>query len=102
MRWLLFLSRLAFICGLFLLVSISLLIRDWTEDQAIVSTIVIIGQVLGVVVLPLVNLSYLGILLVKRQLRPYVPAWLVTANILFLCLLILYFLYQNGQYNHQA
>lgn len=95
MRWLLFLSRLAFICGLFLLVSISLLIHDWAQEQALVSTIIIIGTVLGVIAVPVVNICYLWVLLVKRRLGPYVPAWLVVANILFLCLYILYALYSS-------
>lgn len=96
MRWLLFLSRLAFICGFFFLLTISLLFYDWAQDQGIVSTIVIIGQVMGVVLIPLVCLSYLIVLIWKRSLRPYVPLWLVTCNIIFLIILGLYAFLQNG------
>ena len=47
MKWLLFLSRLAFICGLCFLLSLSLLVRNWTNDDAITSTIIMIGYVMG-------------------------------------------------------
>jgi len=97
---LLFLSRLAFITGLFFILSFSLLIRDWAKDQAIVSTIVIIGHVIGAIVVPLVNICYLVVLFVKRRLTAYVPLWLVLSNILFLFILFSYILYQNGALNH--
>jgi len=96
MRWLLFLSRLAFICGFFFLLSISILVKDWTQDQALASTIIIIGQLMGTIVVPLVNICYLAVLLIRRELRPYVPAWLVIANALFLVILFLYIYLQYG------
>ena len=101
MRWLLFLSRLAFICGIFFLLSVSLLIRNWTRDEAISSTIIIIGYFIGLIVVPIVNLCYLGVLVIKRKLSVYVPLWLVTANIFFLLILIVYIFYFNDPYYHQ-
>jgi hypothetical protein len=101
MRWLLFLSRLAFICGVFLLLSFSLLIRDWAQDDAITSTLITIGYIMGLVVLPVVNLSYLVVLFVKRRITIYVPLWLVISNILFLFILIFYIFYLNDPYYHQ-
>lgn len=101
MRWLLFLSRLAFVCGIFFLLSISLLIRDWAHDEAISSTIIIIGYFIGLIIVPLVNICYLAVLLVRRKLSAYVPVWLVTANIFFLLILILYIFYFNDPYYHQ-
>jgi len=102
MRWLLFLSRLAFICGLFFLLSFSLLVKDWTLDDGITSTIIILGHVMGVIVVPLVNLCYLAVLFIKRELRPYAPAWLITANILFLFILVFYIYFQYGPNNYPA
>jgi hypothetical protein len=96
MRWLLFLSRLAFICGIFFLLSISLLFKDWAKDQATVSTIVIIGHVMGMILVPLVNICYLVVLIWKRMLRVYVPLWLIIGNILMLGILALYIFLQNG------
>ncbi len=101
MRWLLFLSRLAFICGLFFLLSISLLIRNWAHDEAISSTIIIIGYFIGLMVVPAVNLCYLAVLIIKRKLGKYVPLWLVTANVFFLLILIFYIFYFNDPYYHQ-
>lgn len=96
MRWLLFLSRLAFICGFFFLLSFTILVKDWTQDQALASTIIIIGQLMGALVVPLVNICYLGVLFIKRELRPYVPAWLVVGNALFLVIFVLYIFLQYG------
>ena len=102
MRWLLFLSRLAFICGFFFLLSVSLLIKDWTNEGAITSTILIIGYAMGLVVVPFVNICYVVVLVVKRRLAVYVPLWLVFSNVLFLFILLFYIFYLNDPYYHQA
>lgn len=101
MRWLLFLSRLAFICGIFFLLSISLLIKDWAHDEAISSTIIIIGYFIGLLIVPVTNFCYLAVLVIKKKLTIYVPGWLVTANVFFLLILILYIFYFNDPYYHQ-
>jgi hypothetical protein len=101
MRWLLFLSRLAFITGIFFLLSVSLLIRDWAHDDAITSTIITLGYTMGLVLVPVVNLSYLVVLFVKRRLTVYIPRWLVLSNILFLFILLFYIFYLNDPYYHQ-
>ena len=101
MRWLLFLSRVAFITGIFFLLSVSLLIRDWAQDDAITSTIIMIGFVMGLVLVPIVNLCYLIVLFVKRRLTLYIPLWIVIANILFLFILIFYIFYLNDPYYRQ-
>lgn len=99
MRWLLFLSRLAFICGLFTALSLSLQFRDWLHDEVTVSTIVTIGYFMGMIVLPLTTLCYGIVYLVKHKLG--VPRWLVIMNILFFLLLIFIFFYLNDPYYHQ-
>ena len=101
MRWLLFLSRLAFICGFFFLLAVSLQIRDWVNEEAITSTIIMIGYVLGLIVVPVVNLCYLGVLFIRRKLTLYIPLWLVLANMLFLFILGFYIFYLNDPYYHQ-
>lgn len=101
MRWLLFLSRVAFICGFFFLLSVSLLVKDWVNDYAITSTIITIGYAMGFVVVPIVNLCYLVVLIVKKRLVAYVPAWLITANVFYLIILIIYIFYLNDPYYHQ-
>ncbi|MCW3120486.1 MAG: hypothetical protein JWM28_4568 [Chitinophagaceae bacterium] len=94
MRWLLFLSRLAFICGIFFLLTVSLQISSWSQDEAVTSTIVIIGYFLGVFIIPGVNFCYLLVLIIRKKLYP-VPLWLSIANLLFLFLLIFYIFYLN-------
>lgn len=101
MRWLLFLSRVAFICGFFFILAVSLLIRDWVSEEAITSTIITVGYVMGLIVVPVVNLCYLGVLFIKRRLTIYVPLWLVLANVLFLFILCFYIFYLNDPYYHQ-
>ncbi|MEI2738056.1 MAG: hypothetical protein V9F01_04675 [Chitinophagaceae bacterium] len=52
MRWLLFLSRLAFICGVFFLLSVSLLMQEWISDENLKSTIITIGYFMGMIIIP--------------------------------------------------
>jgi hypothetical protein len=98
MRWLLFLSRVAFICGIFFLLSISILLYDWTKDQATISTIVMIGHVLGIIIVPFVLVSYLVLILMKKKPTLYIPLWLMIANLLFLFVLLFYIFYFNDPY----
>lgn len=89
MRWLLFSSRLAFICGIFFLLSLSDQLFNWSHDEAISSTIIIIGYAIGLVVVPFVNLSYLVLVITRRRPSAYVPSWLAIANFIFLLMLVL-------------
>jgi hypothetical protein len=102
MRWLLFLSRLAFICGIFFLLAFSLLLQEWLKEGDLKQTIITIGYLMGMIVLPLTNLCYLLVLIIKGKLRVYVPLWLVIANVLFLSALIFFIFYLNDPYYHQA
>ena len=101
MRWLLFLSRLAFICGLFFVLSFTLLIKKWVDNPELESTIITIGYVMGMIILPITNLCYLAVLIIKKKLREYVPLWLILANILFLLFLTYFIFYLNDPYYHQ-
>jgi hypothetical protein len=101
MRWLLFLSRLAFICGLFFVLSFTLLIEKWVNNPELESTIITIGYVMGMIILPVTNLCYLAVLIIKKKLSAYVPLWLILANILFLLFLIYFIFYLNDPYYHQ-
>lgn len=95
MRWLLFLSRLAFICGFFFLLSISLLIKDWIKDESAVSTIITLGYFMGMIIVPVTCICYLMVFIVKKKLKGIVPLWLVAANILFLLSLFVYLFFIN-------
>ena len=95
MRWLLFLSRLSFSCGISFILSLSLRINDWAKDNDIAGTIIIIGYFMGLIIVPLTDLCYLIIFISKKKLKEYVPLWLVAANILFLLILVYYIYKMN-------
>jgi hypothetical protein len=95
MRRLLFFSRLAFICNLFFVLAFSIQLTNWIRDEQLRATIVVIGYVMGMVLNPLTVLAYGITAAVARRRLKELPAWLVTANVLFLVLQILYILYLN-------
>src|SRR5688572_25216534 len=95
MRWLLFLSRLAFICGLFFVLSITLLFYSWTTDEDLAGYIITIGFFMGMIIVPITMVCYLAVALSRKKLRTIVPRWIIIANILFLLLLLGYLYYVN-------
>ena len=92
---LLFWSRVAFICNICFLLAFSIQLTDWVKNQDISSTIALIGYVMGFIINPFVNIAYLIIFIVSKQKLKRVPSWLLTANILFLVMQILYIFYLN-------
>lgn len=96
MRWLLFLSRLAFICGVSFLLSLSLLVKDWLKDESLVSTIITIGFFMGMIIVPATLLCYLLVWMSGKGLAKSVPRWLILANIFFLFVFIGYIIYNNS------
>lgn len=98
MRWLLFLSRLAFICGLFFLASLSLLVKDWLDDKSLVSTIITIGFFMGMFIVPFTLLCYLFTWLAGKKPFATVPKWLALSILFFLFVYAGYVYYSN--YNH--
>ena len=100
MRWLLFLSRLAFICGLCFLASLAFLMRQKGNTEVVSSTIITIGFVMGLLVVPATLIAYLVVLLRKKQIP--VPMWLVIANVIFLFILMLYIIFINVEGNHPS
>ncbi len=101
MRWLLFLSRLAFISGICILVWLVLAMIETENTELFSSTVIIIGYALGAIIIPLTNICYLVLALMRKKIRPVVPRWLIIANIFFLILLIYYIFYLNDPYYHQ-
>lgn len=95
MRWLLFLSKLAFVCNLAFLVSFLFRVTNWLEYQDMKAYIIIIGWVLGIIFNPLVVLCYLLFFLFKRKSLAVVPAWLMVVNTLFLFLQLVFLLVIN-------
>jgi CBS domain containing-hemolysin-like protein len=101
MRWLLFLSRLAFICGFAFVLSFASLFFKQIENQELLQTLITIGFVMGAVVLPISLLSYLVLMLAGKKPGTVVPKWIVIANILFLLLLFTYIFYLNDPYYYK-
>ena len=95
MRWLLFLSRLAFISNVFFLLAVSLQITNWVKNEDIYGTIAIIGYFMVAILNPLANMFYLALFVIRKKFWQVVPSWLFTANILFLVMQIFYILYLN-------
>jgi len=100
MRWLLFLSKLAFICGFCFLLSLAFQLSKKSNPEAVSSTIIIIGFVIGLLVVPLTLISYLVVLVRYKKLP--VPLWLVIANIIFMFILMLYIIFINVEGNHTS
>ena len=99
MRWLLFLSRLAFICNLFFLLSASLQVYDWAQNSEVNSTILIIGYFLALLLNPLTNLFYLVAAMLRKKLTHAVPLWLIISNIIFLVIQVLFIIYLTASNN---
>jgi len=99
MRWLKFLSRLAFICGIFFLLALSLLVKDWIKDDNMVSTIITIGYFMGMIVVPLTLLCYLVLWIAGKKPATIVPVWLIAANMISLLVLLAYIVYVNQLYS---
>jgi hypothetical protein len=94
-RWLLFWSRVAFICNICFLIAFSVQLTDWIKNQDITATAALIGYLMGFLINPLLNLAYLIVFSLSKKKLKIVPAWLITANILFLVIQILYIFYLN-------
>lgn len=102
MRWLLFLSRIAFICNLFFLLTVLLQWRNLIGDERVASTVIIIGYFFAVFLFnPIVNLCYLLTFLRRKPLFTFVPRWLVGANFVFLLLQLQYILFLNDTIHYQ-
>lgn len=97
MRWLLFLSRLAFVCNVFFLLALSLQFGKWFHNQDAEATVLIIGYFMAALLNPAAVVCYLLFLLLKRSRLRAVPGWLMIANALFLVFQIFYLLHLNGR-----
>ena len=95
MRWLLFLSKLAFICNLLFIPAFVLQIKNFSIDPDLSSYIIIIGFVFAILFNPVVNLSYLALFFLNKNALSKIPAWLIVMNILFLFLQVIFLLMIN-------
>jgi hypothetical protein len=97
MRWLLFLSRVAFICNCFFLLALSLQMVRWFRNQDAEALVITIGYFMCLLLNPAAIMCY-GLLAVLRRTKlAVVPTWLIIANALFLILQVFYILHLNAQ-----
>ena len=94
-KWLLFFSRVAFICNVCFLIAFSIQMTNWIRNEDLTSMIALIGYVMGFIINPLLVICYILFLVISTQRLKSVPSWLLTANILFLVIQVLYILYLN-------
>lgn len=80
---LLFFSRVALLCNLCFLITFLLRYAPELKSGFFVSTIVVMGLVLGIVINSLVNLLYVLAILAGKPIFRFVPLWLIITNILF-------------------
>jgi len=99
MRWLLFLSRLAFICGLFFLLTLLQLMTGWIKDGNLESTIITIGFFMGMIIVPITLLCYIILWIIGKKPAAIVPRWLIIGNIIVLFILLGYIFYINYIYS---
>ena len=95
MRRVLFFSRVAFLCNICFLLAFSIQLTNWVKNEELKATIIMVGYVMGFIVNPLIVLTYLVIFVSARKKLKLIPSWLLTANILFLVIQILYIFYLN-------
>jgi hypothetical protein len=104
MRSLPFLSRIAFVCNLFFILSLLLQWKYIALPQSLTSTILITGLLLAPLLFnPLVNIFYLLMLLQRKFQNGLVPKWLAATNFIFLLLQILFVLFfLHDPFHHQG
>lgn len=79
-----FLSRVAFLCNVCLVLVWLLRYLPPIPYGSVVSTIIIAGLILSFVVNSIVNIWYALVLVRRQPLRKVVPVWLAVINFLFL------------------
>ena len=90
MQKLLFFSRVALICNICFLVTALLRFVPFLDNGALSSTLIITGSVLAILINSLLVLLYIILLITRRPIKNYVPAWLVITNFLIFVLQIIF------------
>lgn len=100
MRWLIFLSRVAFISGIAMLIAFSLGFTSWNKTETFLHIIVLAGYGLAAILLPLINLLYLVLVVVNLKRLSAAPRWLIASNIIFFIIYLIFTFYINDPYYH--
>ena len=80
---LLFFSRVALLCNICFLLTFLMRYVPRISEVWFVSTIVIIGVVMAIVINAIINIFYLLLTVAGKPISQYVPRWLVVINFLF-------------------
>jgi hypothetical protein len=91
MQRLLFFSRVTFICNICFLLTWVFYFVPNLGDGHVVSTILVLGVVVAVVLNILVNCFIIVVLLCRKPLWTYIPKWLVIFNLVCLIPQIIFF-----------
>ena len=78
-----FFSRVALLCNICFLITFFIRHVPRLQDGFFISTIIIVGLVLSIVINALVNLFYLVVTVAGKPVIHFVPLWLVAINFLF-------------------
>ncbi len=90
MQKLLFFSRVALICNICFLVTALLRFVPFLANGALSSTLIITGSVLSILINSLLVVLYLLLIITRRPITNYVPAWLVITNFLIFVLQVIF------------
>lgn len=83
MSKLLFFSRVGLLCNICFLLTFFIRYVPELKDGFFVSTIIVIGLVLSIVINVILNMFYLLITVADKPISHYVPRWLIVINFLF-------------------
>jgi uncharacterized membrane protein YhaH (DUF805 family) len=93
MKWLSFLSKLAFICNICFLVCFLLRYSNLELEDEVNSLLIIIGWLMAIVVSIFYFLITIFAMVRKRYHRAEIPAWLLITNLVFMVVELIYFTY---------
>ena len=100
MRWLLFLSRLSFICCVCFFIAFTIQLSNWIKNEDAISLMVLIAYVMGFLINPITIICYLIVFIRSRAKLKLIPSWLLTANIIFFVLQVFYFIFFQNDTRH--
>lgn len=83
MSKLLFFSRVGLLCNICFLLTFFIRYVPELKDGFFVSTIIVIGLVLSIVINVILHMFYLLVTITNKPISHYVPRWLVIINFLF-------------------
>lgn len=97
MRWLLFLSRLAFITNVFFVLTYLVQVARWSTNQQLELTFIFIWYFLAALLNPITIICYVLFFFLNKAKLQLVPRWLIILNTLFIFFQIYFIFHLNAQ-----